>query len=241
MARILVLEDDDRSRESLCRMLEKISDQITVDAAADLASARLLLRSAVSFDLFLLDIHLRKDEEEDQSGIYFAEEVRSMQQYEFTPLVMVTSIAGLEIEAYRRLHCYQYIVKPYIQAEIEEIVNKVLFHIQAIKTPSILVKKDGINYRISCNEIVYCKAIPRGVCLCMKGEQLNVPYLSMRQLLEQLPKEQFFQCHRMFVVNQDAVRYYDLVNQVIQVEGYEDRIDIGVTYKADVKKRMSKK
>ena len=31
MTRILVLEDDDRSRESLCRMLEKISDQITVD------------------------------------------------------------------------------------------------------------------------------------------------------------------------------------------------------------------
>ena len=91
MTRILVLEDDDRSRESLCRMLEKISDQITVDAAADLAGARLLLRSAVSFDLFLLDIHLNREEEEDRSGIWFAEEVRSMQQYEFTPLVMVTS------------------------------------------------------------------------------------------------------------------------------------------------------
>ena len=211
MTRILVLEDDDRSRESLCRMLEKISDQITVDAAADLAGARLLLRSAVSFDLFLLDIHL-----------------------------MVTSIAGLEIEAYRRLHCYQYIVKPYIRAEIEEIVNKVLFHIRTGNTPSILVKKDGINYKISCSEIVYCKAIPRGVCLCLKEEQLNVPYLSIRQLLEQLPKEQFFQCHRMYVVNQDAVMYYDLVNQVIQVEGYEERIDIGVTYKADVKKRIGK-
>lgn len=240
MTRILVLEDDDRSRESLCRMLEKISDQITVDAAADLAGARLLLRSAVSFDLFLLDIHLNREEEEDRSGIWFAEEVRSMQQYEFTPLVMVTSIAGLEIEAYRRLHCYQYIVKPYIRAEIEEIVNKVLFHIRTGNTPSILVKKDGINYKISCSEIVYCKAIPRGVYLCLKEEQLNVPYLSIRQLLEQLPKEQFFQCHRMYVVNQDAVMYYDLVNQVIQVEGYEERIDIGVTYKADVKKRIGK-
>ncbi len=239
MARIFVLEDDDDSRNALCRMLEKISDQITVDAAADLAKARFLLRSAVSFDLFLLDIHLKKGSEEDQSGILFAEEIRSMQQYEFTPLVMVTSIAGLEMEAYRRLHCYQYIVKPYIQAEIEEIVNKVLFHIQATKIPSILVKKDGINYRISCDEIVYCKAIPRGVCICMKEEQLNVLYTSIRQILEQLPTEQFFQCHRMFVVNKNAIRYYDLVNQVIQVEGYQEAIDIGVTYKADVKKRMN--
>lgn len=239
MAKIFVLEDDDRSREALCRMLEKISDQITVDAAADLAKARLLLCSAVSFDLFLLDIHLKQDGEEDQSGFLFAEEVRSMKQYEFTPIVMVTSIAGLEMKAYRKLHCYQYIVKPYIQAEISEIVNKVLFHLQTTKTPSILVKKDGINYRISCDDIVYCKAIPRGVCLCLKREQLNVLYTSIRQLMEQLPPEQFFQCHRMFVVNKNAIRYYDLVNQVIRVEGYQETIDIGVTYKADVKKRMS--
>lgn len=64
-------------------------------------------------------------------------------------------------------------------------------------------------------------------------------YTSIRQLMEQLPPEQFFQCHRMFVVNKNAIRYYDLVNQVIRVEGYQETIDIGVTYKADVKKRMS--
>ena len=80
--------------------------------------------------------------------------------------------------------------------------------------------------------------MPKGTFRDCKDVYKRQPYLSIRQLLEQLPKEQFFQCHRMYVVNQDAVRYYDLVNQVIQVEGYEERIDIGVTYKADVKKRI---
>lgn len=238
MAKILVLEDEEQSRNALVKMLRRLSDEITVDAAADPATAGLLLDSTVSFDLFLIDVNLNPRDRDDISGIRFAEKVRSLRRYEFTPLVMVTSVAGMEMEAYRKLHCYQYVVKPYVPEEIEEIVQKVLFHIHAEERTSIVVKKNGINYKIFCDDIRFCKAIPRGVCLCLKEEQLEVPYLSIRQLLDKLPKN-FFQCHRMFVVNRDAVVYYDLVNQVIQVEGYEERIDIGVTFKPEVRRLMN--
>lgn len=239
MARIFVLEDEEESRKALVQMLLRISSEITVDAAADLASARKLLGGTVSFDLFLLDINLDQKSSGDTSGIVFAQEVRSMQKYAFTPIVMVTSIAGLEMEAYRQLHCYQYLVKPYDQKEIEELVEKVLFHVQREQKESIVVKKDGINYKILCDEIVYCKAIPRGVCICLKNEEMEVPYLSIHKLLEMLPKQQFFQCHRMFLVNKQAVKYYDLVNQVIQVMDHPEQIDIGVTFKAEVRRRMN--
>ena len=239
MARILVLEDDEQSRKALVKMLRNISEEITVDAAADPAEAGMLLDSTVSFDLFLLDINLKPDDREDISGIRFAEKVRSHRRYEFTPLVMVTSIAGLEMDAYRKLHCYQYVVKPYEQREIKEIVQKVLFHIHAGEKPSIIVKRDGINYKIVCEDIMFCKAIPRGICLYLRDEQVKVPYLSIRQFLEKVPRNLFVQCHRMFVVNRNAVRYYDMVNQIIQVQGYEDRIDIGVTFKQEVRRSMN--
>lgn len=236
MARILILEDETESRKALEKMMKNISAQITVDAAADLAQARLLLSSAVSFDLFFLDVNLKPEEAGDISGILFAEEVRSRRQYEFTPLVMITSVAGLEMEAYRKLHCYQYVVKPYIQSDVEEIVKKVLFHLHAENRSFIMVKRNGINYKIFCDEIMFCRAIPRGVCLFLKNEQIEVPYLSIHKLLEKLPKEMFFQCHRTFVVNRNAVKYYDLVNQVIQVEGSSEWIDIGVTFKPEVRR-----
>lgn len=236
MARILILEDETHSRTALEKMLKNISAEITVNAAADLAEARLLLDSAVSFDLFFLDVNLKPGEPEDSSGMRFAEEIRSYQKYEFTPLVMITSVAGLEIEAYRKLHCYQYVVKPYVQPEVEEIVRKVLFHLKTEKRQSIMVKRNGINYKIFCDEIMFFRAIPRGVCICLKNEQMEVPYLSIHKLLEKLPKDMFFQCHRTFVVNRNAVKYYDLVNQVIQVEGYSEWIDIGVTFKPEVRR-----
>ncbi len=236
MARILVLEDETQSRKALEKMLRKLAAEITVDAAADLAEARLLLGGTVSFDLFFLDVNLKPGNSGDVSGIRFAEEIRSIRKYEFTPLVMITSVAGLEMEAYRRLHCYQYVVKPYMQSEVEEIVRKVLFHLHTEKRPFIMVKKNGINYKIFCDEIVFCRAIPRGVCLCLKNEQMEIPYLSIHKLLEKLPQDMFFQCHRTFVVNRNAVKYYDMVNQVIQVEGSSEWIDIGVTFKPEVRR-----
>lgn len=239
MLRILVLEDETYSREALTKILQEISEEITVDAAADLASARLLLGRTVSFDLFLLDVNLNPDNASDSSGMEFAKEIRCLRQYEFTPLVMVTSVAGMEMESYRGLHCYQYVMKPYVRKVIEDLVRKLLFHKQAVEHPSIIVKKSGINYKISCDEILCCKAVQRGVRLYLKGEQLDVPYVSIRQLLEKLPGDQFFQCHRMYVVNRDAVKYYDLVNQMIQVEGCPEQIDIGVTFKSEVKRRMN--
>ena len=86
---------------------------------------------------------------------------------------------------------------------------------------------------------MFCKAIPRGICLYLRDEQVKVPYLSIRQFLEKVPRNLFVQCHRMFVVNRNAVRYYDMVNQIIQVQGYEDRIDIGVTFKQEVRRSMN--
>ena len=239
MAGILVLEDDNVSRIALVSMLGKLGEEVRVDAASDLKEAEELLDSGKNYDLFLLDVNLSREDREDASGITFAEKVRAVMKYELTPIVMLTSVSALEMEAYRKIHCYQYILKPYEETEVCRVVRKVLAHTRSYEKPFIIVKKNGINYKILCEDIVFCKAIPRGVCIYLKTEQMEIPYLSIRQLLDKLPKNGFIQCHRMFVVNQDFVKYYDLVNQRIQMEGYPDRIDIGVTYKAEVRRLLN--
>lgn len=239
MARILVLEDDRISREALVSMLCKLGEEAKIDAAADLKEAEGLLNSGAEYDLFLLDVNLDRDDKEDASGLVFAQEVREIMKYELTPIIMLTSVSTLEIEAYRKIHCYQYILKPYEEAEVCEVVRRVLAHTRSLEKPYIIVKKNGINYKILCEDIVFCKAIPRGVCICLKEEQMDIPYLTIRQLLDKLPGQGFIQCHRMYVVNQAFVKYYDLVNQMIQMEGYPDKIDIGVTYKAEVRRLLN--
>lgn len=242
MTDILILEDEEKSREALAAILRQLEGQVSgglrTAKVATLEEARTLLKGDEMFALFLLDINLDCRNEQDASGLIFAEEIREMVQYELTPIVMLTSVASLEMDAYRKIHCYQYILKPYDAEEVKRVVSRLLAHARPAEKPSVIVKKNGINYKIPCEEIVFCQAIPRGIRLCLKNEQMDIPYLTIRQFLNQLPKADFFQCHRMFVVNKNHVKYYDLVNRMIQVEGYREAIDIGVTYKSEIRRLL---
>ena len=241
MTRILILEDSKDCLRAITAMVEKVSDKVSAVPVNSLEEARAALSDAQQpFQAFLLDINLNINDNEDVSGITFAREVRMKREYAFTPIVMITSLANMELTAYRELHCYQYLVKPYDETDIEKLIGKLLFLSQQGETRDafVVVKKDGVNYKLFCKDIVCIKAIPRGVNFMLAKENMKVPYLSIKQLLDKLPKENFLQVHRMCVVNQDYIDYVDTVNGLISMKNGE-RVEIGVTYKSDIKKKLS--
>lgn len=237
MIRILILEDQEISRKALKEMILSIGGpgQIVVDEAASFSMAKSLIESDVNYSAFFLDINLDEANSNDMSGMDIAVFIRGYIKYELTPIIMVTSIASLEMEAYRRLHCYQYLIKPYMRVDVENVVKKLLALQNVKEEKSIVVKKDGINYRIKCNAIVFVKAVPRGICLYLKKEVMKIPYLTIVKLLEQLDKDEFIQCHRMFVVNKKYIENVDFVNRMIKMEYYDEDIEIGGTYKNHLK------
>ena len=237
MIRILILEDQEISRKALKEMILSVGapGQIVVDEAASFSVAKKLIESDVTYAAFFLDINLDEGNMDDQSGMEIASYIRSYLKYELTPIVMVTSIATLEMEAYRKLHCYQFLIKPYMKIDVENVVNKLVALQNVKEEKTIVVKKDGINYRIKCNAIVYIKAVPRGICLYLKKETMKVPYVTIVKILEQLDKDEFIQCHRMFVVNKKYIENIDYVNRMIKMEYYDEDIEIGGTYKKHLK------
>lgn len=238
MTKLMILEDNKDSLKALQIIIERVSADITVVAVSSLEEARKTLQEEKElFSAFLLDINLKESDTEDTSGLTFAGEVRNIRQYAFTPIVMITSLASLELQAYRELHCYQYIVKPYQEEEIQKLIRKLLFQTGEASTPFVLIKKDGINYKLFCKDIVCIRAIPRGVSIVLPKEEMKVRYLTIKQLIEKLPKEQFLQCHRMFVVNRDHIDYVDMVNGLIHMKN-GTQAEIGVTYKNKVKEAL---
>lgn len=238
MTRIMILEDNKDSLNAITKMIEKVSKDMTTVSISSLEEARKVLQEAKEpFHAFLLDINLNENDTEDTSGLTFAGEVRNIRQYAFTPIVMITSLANLELRAYRELHCYQYIVKPFQEEEIQKLIRKLLFQTGETSEPFVLIKKEGINYKLFCKDIVCIKAIPRGVNIVLVKEEMKVLYLTIKQLMEKLPEEQFLQCHRMFVVNRDYIDYVDMVNGVIRMKNGTEA-EIGVTYKTKVKEAL---
>ncbi len=236
--KILLLEDVKASRDALVEIIQTIEEQIEVIAIASETEAMAALQKEQGFDLFLLDINLEEKKPADTSGMRVAEAIRRMHCYEFTPLVFITSILSLELTSYRELSCYRYITKPFDEQEVRTIIEKVMQHSEEKdkeKEVSIIVKKDGVNYKILCQDIVYIEAIPRGLRLVMKEEQLEVRYLTLKQLLPKLPPEDFIQCHRMYIVNRHYIDYVDTVNRWIKLKNCETPVEIGVTYKTQIR------
>ncbi len=240
MTRILILEDSKECLDAITVMVERVSGHVCAVPVNSLEEARAALDEAQPlFQAFLLDINLDIDDSEDISGITFAREVRMRKEYAFTPIIMITSLANMELTAYRELHCYQYLVKPYNEEDIRKLVGKLLFLSQQGETREdyVVVKKDSINYKIFCKDIVCIKAVPRGVNFVLLKEEMKVLYLSIRQLLEKLPGDRFLQVHRMCVVNQDYIDYVDTVNGLISMKN-GDQVEIGITYKNEIRKKL---
>lgn len=241
MTRILILEDSKDCLSAITAMVGKVSEHVCAVPVNSLEEARAALEDEAQppFQAFLLDINLDIDDSDDISGIIFAREVRLKKEYTFTPIVMITSLANMELTAYRELHCYQYLVKPYNEEDIQKLVGKLLFLSQQGETREafVVVKKDSINYKLFCKDIVCVKAVPRGVNFVLLKEEMKVLYLSIKQLLEKLPSDKFLQVHRMCVVNQDYIDYVDMVNGLICMKNGE-QVEIGITYKNEIKKKL---
>lgn len=233
VTKILILEDSKDSLNAVAAMAENVSKSVSAVPVNSLEEARAALHQAQQpFQAFLLDINLNPDDKDDISGMIFAREIRAKKEYVFTPIVMITSLANMELSAYRELHCYQYLIKPYNEADIEQLVGKLLFLSQQGETRErfVMVKKDGVNYKLFCKDIICIRAVTRGVCFVLAKEEMRVPYLSIKQLMEKLPKEQFLQVHRMCVVNCDYIECVDTVNGLINLKNGE-MAEVGVTYK----------
>lgn len=239
MTHVLILEDDMESLKALRTILTDYSDDICVHTSSSYCEAKKLLDENIRYGLFLLDVNLNGDDHEDIGGILFAKEIREQFCYTFTPIVMVTAIGAMEIQAYRELHCYQYIMKPFQREQVIEVARKVLEKEKQEKPSVIVVKKDGINYQIKCENIRYIEAIHRGIRIHMKNGDWEIPYIGLKQILKKIPEGMFLQCHRMFAVNKQEVEYYDTVNRVIKLKDCKDTVEIGVTYKSEIGRLIS--
>lgn len=245
MIRVLILEDNKKSLQAITAMVKQVSAQIEVLPADSVLKAQAYLdETQQRIHAFLLDINLDAGNEDDQGGIEFARKVRRYKAYAFTPIVMITSVANLELQAYRELHCYQYILKPYQPEDVEKLIKDVLFQAGGSVQQSITVKKDGINYKIVCSRIICIKAITRGIELTLLSkngkdvETMTIPYLTIHKLKEQLPEDMFIQTHRMFVVNKEHIEAVDYVNRFIQMK-HQITVEIGVTHRNEIKNRIN--
>lgn len=230
MKQVLILEDNERTLAALEKAVREISRDILVFPARTYKEACGIALEQ-QMDLFLLDIILEVKQQGDTSGIKFAQQMRKHKTYLFTPIIFITALADPELYAYRELHCFGYLEKPFSMQRVKDLVEKALeYPASAEEDKIIYLRKDGILFAVSLQKVMYAEAKNHILFLHMETEVLEIPYFTIKKFLKEARGQGFYQCSRNTVINRHYIRTIDIVNRYIGLTVPEFTVEIGPSF-----------
>ncbi len=204
MHRILMVEDDSLIEETLEQYLLSKGYEIT-GIAASVAEAKALYQQEQP-DAVLIDIELAGEE----TGIDFVRFLR--RQPDAPPFIFVTAHwEGALAAAAIRTCPAGYLCKPIQKDSLYTTLEIALYNSQdqGEKKSSVRLFNGQHYYLVPVDDILYLEADHIYIRVHLVDNQQLLPRMSLRELLEQLPEDQFVQTHRSYVVNIRRVREWE--------------------------------
>lgn len=201
MVNVLVVEDEKVERETLARMICEAGRNIKVWGAESKYSALDISRKA-PIDFFYIDIALK-----NSSGMDLALELRYMERYKLSWIIFVTSNVNYMLDAFKKTHCYDYIIKPYDKNKVIEM-TKLLIAGSYEKGESKKVDKHvsfslsaDISVRIKVEDIVFIVVNLRLMTIYTRDRNYKLRKMSLKKVLDMVDCRDIIQTHRAYAVN----------------------------------------
>lgn len=236
MYNLLIVEDEEIQRKALCKIIKQLGKQIFVYEACDFNGA-IQLCTTKHFDIIFLDLKLEDTINSSKNGLDIAIYLRSLKEYEYTPIVFITSIPDYIQRALNQTMCFQYILKPYTPESITNCLTKLL-HSPLLPLPKFsfhnyyggkmeFFQQDIIRFTPSASHRIYIYTT--------QGRFESGDY-TLDQI-EELISEHFLRCHRKHLINPAYIVSYLRSKQKITL--IEDvTIPVGRSYKSYIDKKM---
>ena len=199
---IAVVDDEKAIREHICGLVEERQPESRIEAYA---TGEELLASGKRFDIVFLDIQM-----EGMNGIEAARCLREKNAnlgVEDTVLVFITGIRDYVFDALD-LYAFQYLLKPIDERKFAEVLERAVREAAKKKERRVLFIKSR-NLTLDQSEILYIESRAKKVEIHTKGAAQAIEiYAAMDELEGQLG-ENFYRCHRAYIVNMDCITEYD--------------------------------
>ncbi|MBU5591226.1 LytTR family DNA-binding domain-containing protein [Clostridium sp. MSJ-4] len=234
MRNILIVEDDKSQREVLKKMLQEVDEGLNIYEASNKIEA-INIYSNVSIDIFCIDVHLG-----DSSGIDLALDIRKIKRYEFSWMVFITTNVQYMLKAFKEIHCYDYILKPYEKEDIVNLTKKLISSaymgnaVANERKSTVFEIRKGINVKIYVDEIIFIETNIRICTIHTKKRKYEIKGLSLKSAVELINHKGIIQCHKSFAVNIDEVRKVEGISSKvyeIYFEDYQEKAFLGYKFK----------
>ncbi len=202
MLQIAVCDDEKNMGEYLKQLIEERLKNEKDYKVVVFSSGAELLKEAKDFNIFFLDIDLK-----DMSGIDMA---RGLRKETEAVIVFVTALKEYIFDAFD-VQAFQYLLKPIDEERFFQVLDKAIGECRMKKqSQPLVIRVNGIYQNVPRESILYVENEARKVVLHLKDRQIS--YYAKMGELEGILGEQFFRCHRGYLVNFNAVKGYDTGN-----------------------------
>jgi two-component system response regulator LytT len=233
--RIGILEDDLMIAETLADILETLGHQVLF--SVNNGESLLKEAAAQEVELLLLDIQVKGDID----GIQTAARLPKGK----IPYVFTTAFADTTtLERVKQTAPYGYVIKPYGIKDIEVGIQMAMLNHNRSSESSVesipeskehlFVKDNGRLVKIRFDELQFIEAKGDYMVLKCAAQQHSI-YTSLKKIKERLPKEQFLQVHRSFIIQLEQID--SLEENSVTID--DKHIPVSKTYMPELLERLN--
>lgn len=229
---ILLVENEKIQRQALASIIKENFIDVRIYEAGSIDEAIKLINEK-DINLFFIDINLN-----NSSGLELAKQIREYEKYKLTGMVFLTGEVVHIIEAFKKVHCYDFIVKPFKEKEIIEIINvflnaSLLSNSREGKYTFIDIDSN-LSVKLYHNDIIYIEYEGRVCDIHTVHGVYKFKRTSLSKLIKILDDRKILQTHRSFAVNTDYVLEIEKTYEKtwnISLRGIEDKILLSYTFR----------
>ena len=226
MINCIIVEDELPAREELKYFLNE-EKEIKLIAEFDNPLDTLNFLENNTADIIFLDINMP-----DMNGISLGKIITKM--YPDMKIVFITAYKDYAVDAFE-IKAFDYLLKPYSESRIKNLL-KSLVNVKTELTASIKnssLKKITVNsderlYVISLNDIDYIEASEKET-LIFSNQKKYVSKIKISKWEEMLKGDNFYRCHRSFIVNLDKITEIEQwfnSSWIIKIKNYTTAIPV---------------
>ncbi|WP_276681854.1 LytR/AlgR family response regulator transcription factor [Empedobacter brevis] len=174
-------------------------------------------------DLMFLDIQISRT-----NGMEFYKNLEKK-----IPVIFTTAFAEYAVDGFN-VSALDYLLKPIDYERFEEAVNKAILILKGKKIANeqdyLMIRADYKLNKIDYNDIVYIEGLDDYVKIHLTDHKKITARISMKSILEKLPKDLFVRVHRSYIVPLKKIK--SIQNKILYLESVE--IPIGETYRSTI-------
>jgi DNA-binding LytR/AlgR family response regulator len=200
MLKIAICEDNNIQRNDLIIKIKHYLNLINKqNEIFEFINGQELILCEEKFNIYFLDIEMDK-----LSGIDVAKKIRSI--YEKAIVIFITGFKDYVFEAFD-VKAFHYIMKPIDEKKFKEILYSAVESLTN-KEKFILAKTINSSTKILLRDILYIESNRRKIKVHTNDDIIEY-YCSLSELESTLLEENFFRCHKSYIVNFKYVKSFD--------------------------------